>query len=332
MLRGELDTMPLAEVLQWIDLSSRSGLLVLNREGHEVWMHVDGRLITAASPAPAGTDVIARLKPRAADEPWLELPDPLEAHERLLDLFLEDDGTFVFEPGVPDPEGAVQVEIPVRQLVHEGMRHRDEWPQVEAAYPDESAGLHIADAAAAAGVSGLGRILLRCAQRGLTLGQVRVSFALSRSAILRRVHDLVRLGALRVEGADAGADPVGQLTAQAMQLATAGQYDEARHVLETVLATDPSDARLRALLDDVSGRQLDELRQTFVSELTIYRISHAGRGGAAGLTATERELYERIEGGMAIGTLVLTSPLRELETLRTLEKMLHLDLIGLSAS
>ncbi len=50
------------------------------------------------------------------------------------------------------------------------------------------------------------------------------------------------------------------------------------------------------------------------------------RDEAAGLTATEREVYERVRDGMTIGALLRASPLREIETLRTVEKMLHLEL------
>jgi len=348
MLKGDFSTMPLAEVLQWIDFSGRAGLLTLLRDERSTWLRLAAREVVEVSPPPDAAEVIAKLKPEAASEPWLKLPPQVLAEERMLDLFLSDGGDFGFE-GVKDPhsfadvlnestpdptnvEGAgVALELPIRQLVHEGMRHRDEWPAIDEAYPNEGALLLVGAKAEPAGLGALGRILLRCASRKLTLGEIRVSFGLSRPALLRRVHELVRLDILKVEGTEVGHDPVGQLTAKAMQLAAAHQYDEARHVLETVLSTDPSDPRLRALLEDVSSRQLSQLREEFESSAQISHISLPSREEAAGLTATERELYEKIEDDMQIDHLVMQSKLRELETLRTLEKMSHLGLIRVTS-
>lgn len=331
MLSGDLSTMPLWELMQWAEWSGRSGRLRVERGGVRQWIAIAEREVVAASPPPG-------LPPgavRQADEdevPWLTLPPEDEAIERILDLFLRDGGTFTFEPDEPGDglrAGGIALEVPVRQVLHEGMRHRDEWPSVDETYPDEAAALcpgEASDDETESVKSALGQVLLQAAGHGLSLGEVRAGLAISRTALLRRVHELVRLGALRVAGADAGADPMEQLTLRATQHAEAGRFEEARHLLETLLAAAPEDARLHGLLEDVIAQHLEHLRTALPQRAILERVTTHPRDEAAGLTATEREVYERVRDGMTVGALLRASPLREIETLRTVEKMLHLEL------
>ena len=253
MIAGDLDTFSLPDLLQWADLARAQGVLTVEREGVPVWLRLEGRQIREISRAPASSQALHELSERAAHARWLRLPESTEATERALDLFLEPGGRFRFADEPPADDG-IEVALELRELVFEGMRHLDEWHKLSITYPDEGARLTATGADAESTLLPVARVILRAAALSLSLGEVRLALRLSRPAILRRVHELVSLGLVTVEGATGGADPVARLVAQSESLAREGQYEEAAHVLRAILESDPSDHRVAGILGDVERR------------------------------------------------------------------------------
>lgn len=331
MLQGDLATLPLPDLFQWVDNARRSGVIEIEPgDGPPFWVEVrDRRVVAAARPPPAAG--------LASLSGWT-LPMPLEslwpeaAHDRLVDLFLGPGaGRFSYVEDAGGFDDGVPLDIPVNQLTLEGLRRLDEWPRLDHCYPGEGALLH-ADGAGPARSPGLTAVL-EAARRRLSLAETRLALMLSRPALLRRVEALREAGLAHVEGAAAQADPIARLIDQAQALVRERQFDEAAHVFKSLLAADPSDRRVRHLLREAEREQLAALYEE-LSPMAVPVLlgGPAGLDSPAGrrLGSTDREVAERINGRWDVASIALACPLREVETLKSLRKLIRFGLADVS--
>lgn len=319
MLAGDLQTFPLPDLLQWADDARRSGTLTLERNGISTWMHIKAREVVRISPPPS--------IPMQEDERAVSIA-AAAASDRLIDLFLEDSGRFHLEETEDENDSGIPVTIALRVLVMEGLRHRDELPRLQEAFPDDGARLGATREPTPRDLSPIGQLVLGCARERLSLGETRLRLGLSRPALLRRMHELASLGLLTVEGSDGRVDPVSRLIAQAAILVRERQFEEAAIVFSTLLAADPSDARLRRMLQDAEREQVAALYSE-LHPLGVPKLTDPGALRTRRLTRTEREVAERINGRWDVSSLVLSSPLREVETLKSLRRLVKLGVVAL---
>jgi hypothetical protein len=331
VLRGDLATFPLQDLLQWLDQSRRAGVLELEPgEGPPLWVEVRDRRVVASSrppEGPPGLASLARFQPSVAPGAL----DPERALDRLVDLFLADGaGRFDLADDAGGFDDGVPLDVGLGELVLEGLRRLDEWPKLDRHYPSDGAELGLGRGAAA---TPLGAALREAAAAGLTLGEARLALGLSRPAALRRVEALREAGVLEVKGIAARLDPVSTLVSQAQHLVRERQFDEAAIVFRSLLAADPADRRVRALLREAEREQLTALYEE-LSPLAVPRL----RGGPAvldgppgrRLTATDREVASRVNGVWDVAGVALACPLREVETLKALRKLVRLGLVDLA--
>lgn len=326
MLEGSLSTMSLADLLQWADSISTSGLLVLERGSNLFWFRIQGRYVVLAQRA----DVL-HAGPRVGGGPeeGIELLEPSTlALERLFDQFLDAGERFRFDPDGEPPEPGLPLRVSLQKLVMEGLRILDEWPRLRDQYPADQARLRaVAMPITDEQTSPTHAALQRCAERELTLSQARTVLGLSRPALLRTVEDLRRLGCVEVEAAPNGIDLTTQLMDQASALIRARQFDEVQHVLRVLLTTDPSSSRVKQLLREAEVLHL----QALYTELSKDAVVHVGNPptAAAWLSRHEQSLLDRINGRWDVATLVMASKEREIETLKALRRMWRQGLIQL---
>lgn len=330
MLQGDLATLPLPDLFQWVDAARRSGVVEIEPgDGPPFWVEVRERRVVRAA-RPPGHEGLAGLSgwalPASAESLW-----PEAAHDRLVDLFLDSGaGRFSFAEDAGGFEGGVALDLPLGQLALEGLRRLDEWPRLDRTYPSEAALLH-ADGAGPARTPGLDAVL-EAARRRLSLAEARLALQLSRPALLRRVEVLREAGLAHVEGAAAQADPIARLIDQAQALVRERQFDEAAHVFKSLLAADPSDRRVRHLLREAEREQLAALYEE-LSPMAVPVLL----GGPASLDSpaarrlgpTDREVAERVNGRWDVASIALACPLREVETLKSLRKLSRLGLVDL---
>lgn len=333
MLQGDLTTFPLPDLLQWIDQGRRSGVLEVDvGEGAPFWLQVHDRRIVLAARPPASQAGLGTLAGWAHGE-RPEALWPEACADRIVDLFLAPpggrfalmDGTAGFEDGVP-------LDLGVGQMTLEGLRRLDEWPDLERRYPSDAA-LLCADAAGGARARSPGqRALLEAARRRVSLAEARLALHLSRPAVLRRIEALRELGLAHVEGVAAQADPVSSLIDKAQLLVAERQFEEASIVFRSLLAADPSDRRVRNLLREAEREHV----ATLYEELSPVAVpvllggpgsldSPAGRR----LGTTDREVATRVNGSWDVASVVLSCPLREVETLKSLRRLHRLGLVDL---
>jgi DNA-binding Lrp family transcriptional regulator len=332
MLQGDLATFSLADLFQWLDQSRRAGVVDIDTgEGAPFWAQVrERRIVACARPPgePAGLGSLAGWQHSEAPEAlW-----PEACADRIVDLFLgASQGRFTLADDVAGFEDGVPLDLGLTQMTLEGLRRLDEWPQLDRRYPSESA-LLCADSHARPRTPGQ-RALLEAARRRTTIAEARLALALSRPAVLRRIEALRELGLAHVEGVATQPDPISRLIDQAQALVVERQFDEAAIVFRSLLAADPSDRRVRNLLHEAEREQVAALYEELSPVAVPILLADAGSLHAAAgrrLASADKEVASRVNGRWDVAGIALSSPLREVETLKALRKLVRLGLVGLS--
>jgi DNA-binding Lrp family transcriptional regulator len=335
VLQGDFTTFPLPDLLQWIDQGRRSGVLEIDvGDGAPLWIEVQDRRFVAAARPPSGQAGLGSLAGwshgEAPEALW-----PEACADRIVDLFLSPSGgRFSLADGASGFDDGVPLDLAVCGITLEGLRRLDEWPALDRRFPSDGARLRVVAGATAARARTPGqRALLEAARRGATVAEACRALHLSRPAILRRVEALRELGLAQVDGALPSADPVARLADQAQALVEARQFDEAAIVFKSLLAADPSDRRVRNLLREAEREQVaalyEELSPVAVPVLRGLPASPQSPV-ARRLGSADREVAARVNGTWDVASIALACPLREVETLRALRKLLRLGLVDLA--
>lgn len=314
MLSGDLTTMPLADVLQWVDArGSRALITVRPSNGPERWLVAESRLVTLGSRPPADGPLGTDGTPDAPGPGLSAL-----AREHLLDLFLDPTGTFELHEDAAPPAPGVPLELMTQFLVMEGLRLLDEWPRIAETYPRDDARLGATDRAPEP-LDTIDAAIVRLAQDAPALGEARLVLGLSRPALLRRVDGLRTRGFVDVEGTPHGPDVEGSLIEQARKLLVAHQFAEAAHVFRSLLATNPTEPRIRHLLAEAEREHAQTLHARF-PPTSVVSLRTADAAGPK-LGGADAALVDVLSRPRSVAVLVLLSPLRELETLMALARL-----------
>jgi hypothetical protein len=331
MLQGDLATFPLPDLLQWLDQGRRSGVVEIETgESVPFWIQVADRRIVAASrppPQPPGLGSLAGWE--HSEE--IEALWPEACADRIVDLFLgSGSGRFTLANDAAGFDDGVPLDLGLGQMTLEGLRRLDEWPALDGRYPSESA-LLCADGPGRPRTPGL-RAVMEAARRRVSIAEARLALVLSRPAILRRIEALRELGLAHVEGVAAQADPVSSLVDKAQALVAHRQFDEAAIVFRSLLATDPSDRRVRNLLREAEREQVaalyEELSPVAVPVL-LGGVEALDTPAGRRLSSADREVAGRVNGSWDVASVALSCPLREVETLKALRRLLRLGLVDL---
>lgn len=352
---GDLFSFPLPELLQWLDSSRKTGVLQLSWEGGERKLYLEtgqvvatssrglwerlARILNIAGKA-SGARVMEAFR-ELATSPNVDLPfatrgilpqDPRglardELFGTVVDLTLSEGGRFHWTEDVDrSGEEWVPLELGLRALVFEALRWVDEAAEAERALPSDTL---IVRAKVQPGPEHpllYRTILLLCAE-GRSLGQVRLTLGLSRSAGVRRLYDLMRLDMVEVEGVGGLAqDPISQMLEKGLQLVQEQQFDAAGLVFSALLQIDPADRRVREFARMVGAEHLASLYR-LLPPLSVWALATEDAQALSSLRSEERRVASLVNGTWDICTIALASPVRELETLKALNKLLRMGLL-----
>jgi Domain of unknown function (DUF4388) len=327
MLTGDLSTMSLADVLQWADSTRGRGLLTIARPSGALWMQIADRHVVGCV-RPSSRGVLPQRLAAHRERGKLELDAQALALEMLYDQFLVQDDEFRFELDGKPAETGVALEIALQEIVMVGMQYVDEWAELRGFYPSGHARVRRIQAKQPDPLSATQRALLVIAELELTLSEARLSLGISQPALLRNVDTLRRLGCVLVDGAPEAADLTEQFVHKTMMLVREKQFDEAAHVFAALLSTDPGSHRIRELLQMVEREQIADLYAEVPARAIVRRRLRLA-GVESRLTAADRALVERVDDRRDVATLVLASPLREVETLKSVRKLHRMEAVEL---
>lgn len=270
-LTGKLETMGLPEVLQWIATSRKTGTLYVRRASVEKRIVFrTGEIYSSWSNHPRESLGQFLIRDRLVSEEQLFgallrqeqlgkmlgailvdeeaiTPDQLKhalrtkAEETVYDLFQWPDGEFEFREG--EFTEVFHLELPVTQVILEGIRRVDEWQRFRAVFPEPMTTFSVAAGAISADPSEARALELAAA--GKTLPEIALEMRRSdfdAASILLALHErgLVGVGAQQ-RGRAGAADPVAAIQTLldgAGRHMAERRFKEAWEAYEAVLALD----------------------------------------------------------------------------------------------
>jgi hypothetical protein len=350
-LSGTFDTMQLCDLMQWVHTSAKSGTLTVSVDLDETFLVFrDGVLIALGSDDPLRLDIGDEEHSLVDALIDLEIVEPSalaqvqvdHAFETVLDLFFHEEGSFHFSAGgsshrvLPPPDipqaNYLKQPIALHELIFEGMRRLDEWYRIREVFPNSYVVVHALDGESD---SPVWQELKQIAQP-LSVGDLCLRMGGNRFNVYKQLYTVYTLGLLGLDlmptgkAGQAHLGPVDMLLENVRLLLDEQQFDEARAVLSTAINLDPDNSEARSLLHKMRERQLEHLYLQIpphrTPELAVPRDDLA----SFELTPREAFLASRLNGKWDVATLVVVTPLGEMETLRTLQKFIHAGIAKLS--
>ncbi len=364
-LSGNLKTMDLAELLQWVTLGRKNGSLVFIRNKVKNYIYFrDGRIVSSRSNEPTkqlghfllfqGKISETQLK-RALDlqqahhhhlgkilvqEGYIGQEEVEKAlvdrtQEVIYDLFLWDDGYFHFASSGYNLEDLILINLDINSILFEGVRRKDEYARIREVFPSNDVLLSLRPGAdpKLLSLTPLQKKLLFLVTRGKTISEMILEMHGSDFLVNNELFHLYDKGVLEVQAVlempAAQQDPA-NLIDRGVELMEAKKYREAIAVFQEVQRLDPRITSVdhhmeqaeRALCQEIYAGSISPNKVPFFlvpeTSLTRYNLTHQ-----------EGFVASRINGSWDLKSIVMLSPLREVEILQIVEKLLKMKLIGL---
>lgn len=272
-LRGNLKTMSLPDILQWIAAGQKTGTLHLERRSVKKRIIVrDGQIFSSWSNDPReslgqflirermvseeqlfkaliGQEEKGRLigsilvSEGVLTEDDLRLALQAKAVETIYDLFLWTEGEFDFREGEFPYDVLIHWETPVTPVILEGIRRVDEWNRIRAVFPTMEVTFKVLGAAPVL-ESPHERQVLELAVLGRTLAQIGLEMRRSDFDTAHLMFELYQRGVVGVDQVrqeTTSADPIGaiqDLLTLAYQRLQEKRFDAALKAYEQVLDLD----------------------------------------------------------------------------------------------
>lgn len=275
----------------------------------------------------------------AVDEHMITRVQADHAFETVLDLFFHDSGSFHFSTGgssqgllgtmeIP-PTNVLKRPISTQTMIIEAMRRLDEWNRIREVFPSSYVVVHALPGDSDNPVWQE----LRDIGEPTSVGALCLRLGGSRFNVFKHLHEayaqgLVGLDPMLIgETAKSVLGPLEMLIDNARLLMSERQFDEAREVLSTAIALNPNSEGARQLLKQLRGDYLEHLYQLVPPHKVPLLAVSRSELGQFQLNPRETYLASRINGRWDVATLVVATPLGELETLRILRKFIHAGIV-----
>jgi hypothetical protein len=363
-LTGNLRTMDLPEILQWISTGRKTGTLHIERRSvHKRIVFKDGVIHSSTSNDPresmgqflvrdglvteeqlfrallqqetegrllgaifVGSGILTEEAVRKSLE--------AKAEETIYDLFLWDEGKFEFRDGELPANIFVHVEMGVTSVIMEGIRRVDEWRRIKEVFPSmattfraKTTGNELEDPAE--------RQAVALAAAGKTLAEMSLQMRRSEFETASLVLDLYNRGQLAVDRVkeDLPDDAVGsiqELLASARQRITERRWDAALQAFEKVLALDHlnQDAK-KGLIAVAEARKKDRILRTVpldnVPVLKMDVLSLTRQN----FDAREGFVLSRVNGEWDVRSILKLCPMSEEDALLIFARLLERKVIEL---
>ena len=364
-LVGNLRTMSLPDILQWISTGRKTGTLQLERASVQKRILLrDGSIISSWSNDPRESLGQFLIRDRRISEEQLfkallgqekqgrligsilvaegllseqDLRATLKAkaEETVYDLFLWSEGRFEFTADELPKDVRVNIEMQVTHVILEGIRRVDEWDRIRHVFPSMRTTFTVKWAADAPG-NPTERQALALASMGKSLAEMSLEMRRSEFETAALLFDLHNRGGVAVETRAAEADTVvtpgaiRDLLAQGSDLLRSHRYEEARQIYEDVLALDRLNQHAKkGILALTEARNRDRaLRSvplTKVPELTME---------LAALTRENFDPHEgfvlsRVNGQWDVQSILKLCPMAEEDALLIFARLLERQVIDL---
>ncbi|MBL8916145.1 MAG: DUF4388 domain-containing protein [Archangium sp.] len=344
---GDLSSYPLPDLLQWLDGSRKSGALSLSWDSGQRKLFLLEGQITAVSASglrerisrvveqtgDARGDVVLNALERAQsvgpgiDQDIREIAEE-EMIGSLVDLIPAQGRFHWTEDSDRGEDEWIALELPLRHVLFETLRRLDEVTDVERALPHEQLVLRAAVGArpkhalqrAISGILGT--------KDDVTLSRVRLSLGMARSIVARGVFDMLRAGrAVVVGAAPIEADPIAEMLEKGAILVRERQFDAAALIFASLLQSDPGDRRVREFARMVEREHVASIYRE-LPPVSRFSVSPSPTV-LSSLRPEERTLLRWFESGADLSAVVLASTQRELDTLKSVMRLVRLGALSM---
>ncbi len=364
-LSGNLNTMELAELLQWVTLGRKTGSLTFIRNKTKNYIFFrNGQIISSRSNEPTkqlghfllfqGKITEVQLK-RALEiqhqtrailgkvlvqegfitQEEVEKALVARTQEVIYDLFLWEDGYFHFTASGFNSQELILINIDMNSILFEGVRRKDEWARIREVFRSNEIVLCLkpeADLKSLA-LTPLQKKMLFLVTQGKTVSQVILEVHGSDFLVNWELFQLYEKNVLDVKEAPTQPpqeDNPAKLFSRGLELMQEGRYAEAIGLFQETLRLDPQNVWADEQIEKAERAICQEFYKTSIagdkvpgfivpeSSLTRYN-----------LTSQEGFVASRINGIWDVNSIVMLSPLREIEILQILDKLLKMELIQL---
>jgi hypothetical protein len=357
--------MDLPEVLQWVTIGRKTGSLAFVRDKIKVQIFLkDGQIISSRSNDPTkqlgqfllfqGKVTESQLK-RAFEihlqskiilgkilvQENLVSQEDVEAalkartEEVIYDLFLWDDGSFQFASSGYSLGDLIQIKMDINTLLFEGIRRKDEWARIRSVFPDNNVVLSLRPAIdlKTLSLTPLQKKLLYLLTLKKPISEIMLELHGSDFLVNFELFQLYEKNILDV--AEVPAPPAEEVTPaklfnKGLELMQNRKYKDAISAFQEVLQLDPQNTWASEQIDQAEKALCQEYYHGPVPPGKIpYFVIPESSLTRYSLTHEEGFVASRVNGTWDVKSIVMLSPLRELEILQVLDKLLKLDLIAL---
>ena len=363
-LTGNIETMPLPDVLQFLGLGRKSGVLrIESPTGRKQLYLEDGRAVYCSSGSAKeylGQHLLARTHLTEADlerafrlqkESGRRLGEVLVDHgfltasqidmvlrkkveDCVYELFTWDVGRFVFEEGAPPEEDIpLRLSLDWQDLIMEGARRSDELAVIRDVIPGDHVRFRSVRDRFPAGFPRTGgdQRLIQLVEEGCSVGEICPRFHVSDFDILSRLAALVREGLLAV---DEVSIEEGRLLGRDELLRCGTRFLEKGHLTEALEIFREGAKRFFEDAAMVEGLRACErrLHKHFLAQTANMLAVPVLRGGGeellkAPLDAKQAFVATRINGSWTVKSIVQICPFDEMEVLCILDGLVRQGLI-----
>jgi len=313
-LTGDFVTMPLPDLFQWLAISQKTGILLLQRREviKEIYFRL-GKIVASASNDPReyfGQFLLSYGKIGEEDlmeafrkqgETGIKLGRILvtdgllqedevqrflriKAEETIYDLFLWDEGTFKFYNDAPAQESHVLIQMDVTSILMEGTRRSDEWARIRNIFPSSEAVLRILPDALTRSILSdpLYNRMVQLLESPRRISDLCLMFHASDFAVSKTLYDMYRMGILEVVEVPPAARPsevvleeqVRSLANNGLKQFNAGEYETSIETFKQVQLLHPGHALARSMV----AKAYKEIKASLVTdEFSIEHIPYLRR-------------------------------------------------------
>ncbi len=364
-LKGDLRTMPLPDVLQWVASGRKTGTLHVERRSIKKRIILrEGNLYSSWSNDPRESlgQFLIRLRLTTEEQLFRALQAQeekgrllgsillsevglseqdlkralkLKAEETLYDLFLWPAGQFEFHEGEFPEDLLVTFETPVTPVILEGIRRVDEWERIRAVFPSLETTFKTPSGAPPP-EDPLEAELLALAGAGRSLAEIGLELRRSDFETAELLFGLHQRGLLSVDKVgveEQSPDPVGAiqaLLALAYRKLQERRYDSALKAYEEVLALDRLNQNAKKGLIAATEARLRETAANVVARDKVPRLSvDLATLTRQNLDPLEGFVLSRVNGEWDVQSILKLCPIAEEEALLIFARLLDRKLIEL---
>ena len=367
-LAGNLRTMDLPEVLQWIASARKTGTLHLERRSVTKRIYFQGGAIyTSWSNDPRESmgqilvrerliteeqlfKVLLRREEKGGMLGVMLIADgivseedirrilKIKAEESIYDLFLWPEGKFEFKDGETAGDDLIPIELDVTSAIMEGVRRVDEWGRIRTVFPTLDSSFTLARGVPADIVDPTERRFLELAGSGLTLAALSLELRRSEFETAELAFGLHGRGLLGVVAPRAAAvkpdhDTVGTiqtLLAEGTQRLGERRFELALQAYEQVLSLDRLNQNAKkGLVATIEARD----RERTVKKVPLNKVPRLTMDMASltrqNFDPQEGFVLSRVNGMWDVGSILKLCPMNESDVLVIFARLLERKVIEL---